>query len=1522
MKQILKLTLLLLALLLPATAHAHDFEVDGIYYRIDGDNATVTDADGNWQTPDYSGDVTIPETVTYNGTTYSVTEIGYNAFEYCSGLTSITIPNSVTTIGYSAFRGCTGLTSVNIPNSVTEIGSSAFFSCSGLTSATIGNSVTTIGYQAFAYCSGLTSITIPNSVTSILEGTFANCSKLKSITIPSSVTSIECSAFHGCIALKTLNFNAVLCSNFTYSRPFPFENTGISTINIGDSVQRIPSYFAYGLESLSSIVIPNSVTEIGESAFDGCLGLATVTMGNTVKTIGNSAFYGCEELTSITIPRSITAIGDNAFEDCLQLDEVYSYKTNPSAINMGTDVFARSPSNYGQRTLYVPIGSRATYQSDTKWSQFFGQIVETESVVLATSIELNETSAELNTGETLQLTATVLPSNATNKTVTWSTSNSSVATVNSNGLVTAISLGTATITAMTTDGSNLSASCTIIVRDNSSSNLAIGEWATLSDGTPAMVGQTTNDHLFVRGDYNDNGMMETYDNVVSFKSGEIQTVWLWLDDDEFYLNDKVQALTPTLIDNNAEPYNEIAFNSFQCDIYLPEGIRMVAITNDNNVKVAYVQGDRMPNSAEFNWGEIDYVSSYRDNYFDVFRFTSEDGENFVDCCIYPLDDRLSSISNDAFTQNTRTKVIDGVTYNYYRIIVSNKHNNGTHLSSRDAYMYRTHGALKKDDAPVLGLFFQNDNQDVEQGRLADIILANQEFGFREAFTANPQWEPNDYRFIYGEGGNNETQRFQYYNRVALYGSKGIEMDEVLATDITINLSQLNLLPGNSSQLVASVLPESATNKVVAWASSNPSVATVNSNGLVTAISPGTATITAMTTDDSNLSASCEVIVNQQVIATAISLNKTNAELTEGNSMQLTATVLPSDATNKTVAWSTSNSSVATVNSNGLVTAISPGTATITAMTTDGSNLSASCMMTVNQQVILATAISLNKTSAELTEGNSMQLTATVLPSNATNKTVTWTSSKRSVANVNSNGLVTAISPGTATITATTTDGTNLSASCVVTVNQQVVLATSISLNQTNAELTEGNSMQLTATVLPSNATNKTVNWSTSNSSVATISSNGLVTAISPGTATITAMTTDGSNLSASCLVTVTEDLNDYENYLSIDNIEAFHGDTIVIPVKMFNEASIISFQTDIFLPEGLELLQEDGEYVIDPSERMTRTHTIMSNDISSGAIRVICYSSNYKSFTGNSGDDLFYLTVKVADDAEGDYTVQMRNTLLTTSDFEEIAAPDVAANVNVKAYLLGDANNSGTVTITDVVVTSQYVLEMNPQPFVFEAADANFDGNITVTDVSRIAWMVLNPDEANAPMRASVIMDCSDHMSGEGITLATGETRTVSIALNNTMDYTACQLDLRLPEGLTASNFRLTDRAGSHALDINTLANGKTRALCYSPAIEVIDGHDGALLTFDVTATAAIEGCITIDGIELVTADCQTVHPDAFTIGVNAATGINEIAGSKTVARVDYFNVAGQRIDRPDSGVILVVTTYTDGTRSTTKLIR
>ncbi|MEE1316263.1 MAG: leucine-rich repeat domain-containing protein [Prevotella sp.] len=183
-----RLFLLFFSALLCTAVSAHDFEVDGIYYRITSSSdltVRVTYQGSSYNSAVYSGSVVIPEKVTYDSKEYSVTSIGSSAFRGCSGLTSITIPNSVTSIGERAFYDCSGLTSIDIPNSVTSIGNSAFLGCSGLTSITIPNSVTSIGERAFYDCSGLTSIYIPESVTRISQEAFYGCSR---------ITRIDCMA--------------------------------------------------------------------------------------------------------------------------------------------------------------------------------------------------------------------------------------------------------------------------------------------------------------------------------------------------------------------------------------------------------------------------------------------------------------------------------------------------------------------------------------------------------------------------------------------------------------------------------------------------------------------------------------------------------------------------------------------------------------------------------------------------------------------------------------------------------------------------------------------------------------------------------------------------------------------------------------------------------------------------------------------------------------------------------------------------------------------------------------------------------------------------------------------------------------------------------------------------------------------------------------------------------------------------------------------------------------------------------
>ena len=296
--------------------------------------------------------VTIPDSVTsigyraFNGCTKltsvtignGVMSIGNYAFNGCTGLTSVIIPDSVTSIGNYAFNGCTGLTSITIPNSVTSIGNYAFYGCTGLTSVTIPDSVTSIGAAAFSGCRGLTSIAIPDSVTSIGSSAFFDCTGLTSITIPNSVTSIGDQAFYNCRKLQDIYITDIgawcnisgldnLMEYGSNNKNLYINNELVTSIAIPDSVTSIGNYAFYGCTGLTSVTIPDSVTSIGNDAFNGCTGLTSVTIPDSVTSIGYRAFNGCTKLTSVTIGNGVTSIGNGAFYGCTGLTSVIFEET-------------------------------------------------------------------------------------------------------------------------------------------------------------------------------------------------------------------------------------------------------------------------------------------------------------------------------------------------------------------------------------------------------------------------------------------------------------------------------------------------------------------------------------------------------------------------------------------------------------------------------------------------------------------------------------------------------------------------------------------------------------------------------------------------------------------------------------------------------------------------------------------------------------------------------------------------------------------------------------------------------------------------------------------------------------------------------------------------------------------------------------------------------------------------------------------------------------------------------------------
>ena len=531
MKKLLRIPLLLVALLLSSIPiSAHDFEVDGIYYNITDATAKTVEVTFKGDRYDsssdeYLGTATIPETVIYSGTTYSVTSIAEKAFCGCTRLYSVTIPNSVTSISYEAFRYCTYLTLVTIPSSVTEIGYEAFYDtpwynnkpnglvyinnvlynykgemsvgtkievadgtvsispyaflrCTGLTSVTIPNTVTSIGYGAFYGCTrlysvnipnslteiessvfgncGFSSITIPESVTSIGDEAFSGCEELTSITIPESVTSISIKAFKGCSKLETCYFNAINCSiTGTETDSYNvFYDRGLKTLIIGENVINIPDRTFKNIKTLQSVAFGNSVASISENAFLGCDELTTITIPNSVTSIGSNAFAYCDKLatvkfnatnctkmgaysspvfeecpafktlkigenvtkipayafkqcnslTSVTIPDAVTSIGNMAFAECAGLTEVTFNAINCKSMgDANYPVFsgcsALKELSIGNKVTKIP--SYALYRCESLTSVYIGNSVTSienrafYNCVNLTTVSMGNSSVEL-----------------------------------------------------------------------------------------------------------------------------------------------------------------------------------------------------------------------------------------------------------------------------------------------------------------------------------------------------------------------------------------------------------------------------------------------------------------------------------------------------------------------------------------------------------------------------------------------------------------------------------------------------------------------------------------------------------------------------------------------------------------------------------------------------------------------------------------------------------------------------------------------------------------------------------------------------------------------------------------------------------------------------------------------------------------------------------------------------------------------------------------------------------------------
>lgn len=359
-------------------------------------------------------------------------------------------------------------------------------------------------------------------------------------------------------------------------------------------------------------------------------------------------------------------------------------------------------------------------------------------------------------------------------------------------------------------------------------------------------------------------------------------------------------------------------------------------------------------------------------------------------------------------------------------------------------------------------------------------------------------------------------------------------EPVPATSVTISGAPEQLPVGKTAQLTAAVEPADSTDKV-AWASSDESVLTVDAAGLVTAVANGEATVTAMAGEHSD---SATITVTTPATSVTVSGASENP-LNVGDTVQLRAEVKPEGTTDKAM-WASSNANVLTVDADGLVTALANGEATVTATAGEHSD---SATITV---VTPATGVELDAAALTLYVGDEpSKLEVTVLPATASNKNVAWKSSNSNVATVDDNGAVTPVGVGTCTVTATTLDG-GLTAACTVTVGEHVA---GVALDKSEASIVGAGTTQLMATVSPAGALDKSVAWSTSDESVATVDDNGLVTSVGKGKAVITATSLEDEQQSASCTVTVSNPVTGLE--LSAASVALTKGNGQVVNVAAY-----------------------------------------------------------------------------------------------------------------------------------------------------------------------------------------------------------------------------------------------------------------------------------------------------------------------------------------------------------------------------------
>ena len=952
------------------------------------------------------------------------------------------------------WAGMFTISEVTIGYGVTHIGDNAFRN-SWISSVSIPGSVTSIGEKAFYGCSSLGSVALPSSVRSIGEEAFCKCLGLKSISIPSGVAAIEKGTFSGCMSLGAVSIPTTV--KRIGDEAF-MGCTSLSYVTIPASVTAIGAE-AFSASGLRSVTVPDGVGSLGRGAFSGCGSLASVVISGSVKAVSDELLYGCQSLTSVKLGSSVTTIGKKAFYWCSALESV----SIPSTVaSIGDMAF------YGCMSL-SSAGSLGSVKSFGEGS-FCGCPVSAS------------VPAKARTVTTLEYDG--LPGYS---------DLSAVEKRLYDAVAAAITKGTESSVKLPSGMSEddlVEYAITVMEKVQRSLKKDYRQVWDEEDGYDFMsnvdVDPSTGTIKVLKGTGFDRS---SYDKTVSALRD------VKIDSSSRYA--QVRSIHDYVCDLITYNYADTVTHKYHC-------IYNAIIGDHMGVCESYAAAFKM--LCDIHGIPCVYVAG-------LAHAGDEEGHtwNFVQ-----MED-----GNWYFVDATWDDT--GSTYSYFlRGSAAMKGRVVTDIVYPSVY-YADYKA-PSTGVPVTGVDIDRSSVSLSKGESLSLTATVRP---ADATDKTVTWTSSNIGVAtvsngtvkaVGTGSATITVRTIDGGYTDTCSITVAGPSSVPVSSVSLDRTYLEMHAGGTYRLTATISPSDATDKSVSWASSNPSAAAVDQDGNVKAVSAGSATIT-VTTHDGSKTASCSVSVfSDSIPAKGIKLNRASASLYEGGSIQLIATLTPSDSTDA-VAWKSSNANVATVDQSGNVTAVSKGTATITA-SSGGGFVVASCMVTVSQADKHVTGISLSKDTLSMGIGDKAVLTATLYPADASLREVDWSSDNSSVATVDQDGNVRAVSPGKAKITAISVDGA-YKAYCEVTVQEDDVPVSGITLDKARISLKEGSSQKLTATIAPANASLKEVDWMTSDASVATVDQDGNVKAVSPGKATITAISVDKA-LKAYCEVTVEE----------------------------------------------------------------------------------------------------------------------------------------------------------------------------------------------------------------------------------------------------------------------------------------------------------------------------------------------------------------------------------------------------------------